>query len=44
MEYHIDGQVGSVAQGGVKPAALMSLQYPRQLENAVKSHNNAGKQ
>ena len=37
MKHHIDGQVGSVAQSGVKPIALMGLQYSQQLENAVKA-------
>src|SRR3989344_9075287 len=44
MEYHIDSQIGSVAQSGIKPAALMGLQYPKQLENAIKGDNSAGKQ
>src|SRR3989338_8260483 len=44
MKNHIDGQVGSVAQSGVEPAALVSLQYPKQLENAIKGDNGASQQ
>src|SRR3989338_6823114 len=44
MKYHIYGQIRSVAQSGVKPAALVGLQYPKQLENAVKGDNSAGQQ
>src|SRR3989344_5829897 len=44
MKCHIYGQIRSVAQSGVKPAALMGLQYPKQLENAIKGDNRAGQQ